>query len=95
VRTASGRGLPNGPRPDALTADRRLPDRFVREVVGEPVILLGPSMAGVLTILQAAAAPQTVRQLVLLLGPPVAGLRAQLSSLRASRTPCRASNSGR
>ena|SRR5690349_5560009 len=66
-----GCGLPTGPRPDALTADRRLLDRFVREVVGEPVILLGHSMGGVLTILQAAAAPQTVRQLVLL-SPPVA-----------------------
>jgi pimeloyl-ACP methyl ester carboxylesterase len=70
-------GLPTRPRPDALTADRRLLDRFVREVVGEPVVLLGHSMGGVLTILQAAEAPDTVRRLVLL-SPPVPGTDGRL-----------------
>ena len=60
-----------------MTADRRLIDRFVREVVGAPVVLLGHSMGGVLTVLQAAAAPETVRQLVLL-GPPVPGSAGRL-----------------
>ena len=67
-----GSGVPTGPRPDAVTADRRLLDRFVREVVGEPVVLVGHSMGGVLTALQAASAPETVRRMVLL-GPPVPG----------------------
>ena len=70
-------GLPTRPRPDALTADRRLLDRFVREVVGEPVVLLGHSMGGVLTILHAAAAPDTVQRLVLL-SPPVPGTDGRL-----------------
>ena len=70
-------GLPTGSRPDALTADRRFLDRFVREVVREPVVLLGHSMGGVLTILQAATAPDTVRRLVLL-SPPVPGTDGRL-----------------
>jgi len=65
-----GSGVPTGPRPDAVTADRRLIDRFVREVVGEPVVLVGHSMGGVLTALQAAEAADTVHRLVLL-APPV------------------------
>ena len=61
-----GSGVPTGPRPDPVTADRRLLDRFVREVAAEPVVVIGHSMGGVLTVLQAAAAPETVRRLVLL-----------------------------
>jgi pimeloyl-ACP methyl ester carboxylesterase len=79
-----GSGLPTDPRPDALTADRRLLDRFVHEVVGEPVILLGHSMGGVLTILQAAAAPETVRRLVLL-SPPVPGTAGRLDLAVAAK----------
>ena len=72
-----GSGVPTGARPDAVPADRRLLDRFVREVVGEPVVLLGHSMGGVLTVLQAAAAPETVRRLVLL-SPPVPGTAGRI-----------------
>jgi pimeloyl-ACP methyl ester carboxylesterase len=72
-----GSGVPTGRRPDALTADRRLLDRFVREVVGAPVVLLGHSMGGVLTALQAASAPETIRRLVLL-SPPVPGSSGRL-----------------
>ena len=79
-----GSGLPTGSHPDAMTADRRLLDRFVREVVGEPVILLGHSMGGVLTILQAAAAPDTVRRLVLL-SPPVPGTAGRLDLAIAAK----------
>lgn len=79
-----GSGLPTGPRSDAPTADRRLLDRFVREVVGEPVILLGHSMGAVLTILQAAAAPATVRRLVLL-SPPVPGTAGRIDRAVAAK----------
>lgn len=79
-----GSGVPTGPRPDPVTADRRLLDRFVREVVAEPVVVLGHSMGGVLTVLQAAAAPETVRRLVLL-SPPVPGTAARLDLAIAAR----------
>lgn len=72
-----GSGVPTGPRRDALTADRRLLDRFIREVVGEPVVLLGHSMGGVVALLHAASSPGTVRRLVLL-GPPVPGTTGRL-----------------
>jgi pimeloyl-ACP methyl ester carboxylesterase len=79
-----GSGVPTGPRPAAVPADRRLLDRFVREVVGEPVLLLGHSMGGVLTVLQAAAAPETVRRLVLL-SPPVPGTAGRLDPAVAAK----------
>ncbi|MEU3463915.1 alpha/beta fold hydrolase [Streptomyces sp. NPDC006733] len=41
-------------------------DRFLREVVGEPAVLVGNSMGGMVSILQAAAAPETASGLVLL-----------------------------
>lgn len=75
-----GSGVPTGPRRGAVTANRQLLDRFVREVVGSPVVLLGHSMGAVLTVLQAAAAPETVRRLVLLSPPvPRAGARLDLA----------------
>jgi pimeloyl-ACP methyl ester carboxylesterase len=55
---------------DAAPAGR---DRFVREVTGGPVILAGNSMGGLISIMQASAAPDTVRGLVLIdpaLPPP-------------------------
>ncbi|ADB75490.1 alpha/beta fold hydrolase [Geodermatophilus obscurus] len=79
-----GSGVPTGSRPDAVTADRRLLDRFVREVVGEPVVLLGHSMGGVLAVLQAAAAPETIRRLVLL-SPPVPGTAGRLDLAIAAK----------
>ncbi|WP_222264127.1 alpha/beta fold hydrolase [Modestobacter marinus] len=63
-----GSGLPT--RGHGLAADHRLLARFVTEVVGEPVVLMGHSMGGVLALLHAAAAPETLRGLVLL-SPPV------------------------
>jgi pimeloyl-ACP methyl ester carboxylesterase len=79
-----GSGVPTGSSPGAVPADRRLLDRFVREVVGEPVVLLGHSMGGVLTVLQAAAAPETVRRLVLL-SPPVPGTAGRLDPAIAAK----------
>ena len=79
-----GSGVPTGSRPDAVTADRRLLDRFVREVVGDPVVLLGHSMGGVLTVLQAAAAPETVRRVVLL-SPPVPSTAGRLDLAIAAK----------
>jgi pimeloyl-ACP methyl ester carboxylesterase len=62
-----GFGLTPGTRADStVRRNARLLDRFVREVVGAPVILAGNSMGGLISLLQAAAAPETVRGLVLL-----------------------------
>ncbi|MGY1815713.1 alpha/beta fold hydrolase [Blastococcus sp. SYSU D00820] len=79
-----GSGVPSVPAAGAAAADRRLLDRFVREVVGAPVVLLGHSMGGVLTVLQAAQAPETVRRLVLL-APPVPGAAGRLDLALAAR----------
>lgn len=40
-------------------------DRFLREVVGEPAVLVGNSMGGMISILQAAARPESATGLVL------------------------------
>ncbi|MGH3149904.1 MAG: alpha/beta fold hydrolase [Streptosporangiaceae bacterium] len=62
-----GFGLTPGTRADAtVQANRRLLDRFVREVIGRPVILVGNSMGGLITILEASAAPDIVRGAVLI-----------------------------
>ena len=69
-----GFGLTPGPRgTSTVQRNARLLDRFVREVTGAPVILAGNSMGGLISILQASAAPETVRGLVLIdpaLPPP-------------------------
>jgi pimeloyl-ACP methyl ester carboxylesterase len=48
-----------------LMALRRWLDRFVDEIVGEPVFLVGSSMGGALAVLEAAMEPARVRGLVL------------------------------
>jgi pimeloyl-ACP methyl ester carboxylesterase len=61
-----GFGLTPGTRATSTVQhNARLLDRFVREVTGTPVILAGNSMGGLISILQASAAPDTVRGLVL------------------------------
>ncbi|MDJ0343044.1 alpha/beta hydrolase [Streptomyces sp. H10-C2] len=40
-------------------------DRFLREVIGEPALLVGNSMGGMISILQASARPETVTGLIL------------------------------
>jgi pimeloyl-ACP methyl ester carboxylesterase len=52
-------------RSTTVRANRRLLDRFLREVVAEPVVLMGNSMGGLITLLQTAAAPDLVEAAVL------------------------------
>src|SRR5215471_13568929 len=48
-----------------LRDNRHLLDLFLREVAGGPAVVVGNSMGGLLAVLQAAAAPETVASLVL------------------------------
>ena len=62
-----GFGLtPGTRRTSTVRANARLLDRFVKQVVGTPVVLVGNSMGGMISVLQAAAAPDTVAGLVLI-----------------------------
>ena len=69
-----GFGLTPGARyTSTVQRNARLLDRFVREITGTPVILVGNSMGGLISLLQTAAAPDTVQGLVLIdpaLPPP-------------------------
>ena len=53
-------------RKTGVLANRELLHRFVREVIGRPVILMGNSMGGMISLLQAAAEPADVAGLVLI-----------------------------
>jgi pimeloyl-ACP methyl ester carboxylesterase len=53
-------------RRTTVPANRRLLERFLREVAGEPVVLVGNSMGGAISALQAAATPELVRGVVLI-----------------------------
>jgi pimeloyl-ACP methyl ester carboxylesterase len=62
-----GFGLTPGTRADStVQRNTKLLDRFVREIVGRPVILAGNSMGGLISIMEASAAPEMIRGLVLL-----------------------------
>ena len=74
-----GSGVPAG-APD----DLRLLHRFVTEVVGEPVVLLGHSMGGVLALQHTAAHPATVSRLAVL-APPVPGSAGRLDRALLAR----------
>jgi len=69
-----GFGLtPGGRFTSTVQRNARLLEKFVREVTGTPVILVGNSMGGLISILHTTAAPDTVRGLVLVdpaLPPP-------------------------
>lgn len=52
-------------RDTSVHANQRLLDRFLREVVGTPAILVGNSMGGMISILEASASPASVAGLVL------------------------------
>lgn len=55
-------------RSSDLRSNRRLLVRLLREVIGEPVVLVGTSMGGLLAMLTAAAVPEQVERMVLV-GP--------------------------
>jgi pimeloyl-ACP methyl ester carboxylesterase len=69
-----GFGLTPGTRATSnVHHNAMLLNRFVREITGTPVILVGNSMGGLISILQASAEPDTVAGLVLIdpaLPPP-------------------------
>lgn len=52
-------------RSTTVRANRRLLDRFLREVVKEPVVLMGNSMGGLITMLQTAATPDLIEGAIL------------------------------
>lgn len=62
-------------RSATVGANRRLVDHFLSDVVGEPAVLIGNSMGGLIALLQAAKRPDSVAGLVLI-GPalPLTGL---------------------
>jgi pimeloyl-ACP methyl ester carboxylesterase len=53
-------------RSTSVNANQRLLHRFLTEVCGDPAILVGNSMGGLIAVLQTAAHPQTVAGLVLI-----------------------------
>jgi pimeloyl-ACP methyl ester carboxylesterase len=61
-----------GARRATVQANVAVLDRFLREVAGTPVVLVGNSMGGMISILTTAAAPHLVRALVLV-DPAVPG----------------------
>jgi len=62
-----GFGLTPGSRATtSVQSNAGLLDRFVRQITGTPVILVGNSMGGLISILQTAARPDTVQGLVLI-----------------------------
>ncbi len=62
-----GFGLTPGLRANStVRANARLVDRFITEIVGTPVILVGNSMGGLISVLETAAHPELVKGLVLI-----------------------------
>jgi pimeloyl-ACP methyl ester carboxylesterase len=56
---------PGAPRGTSIRSNVSLVDAFVREIVGGPAVLVGNSMGGVISVLQAHNSPDTVAGLVL------------------------------
>ncbi|MGY1779200.1 alpha/beta fold hydrolase [Geodermatophilus sp. SYSU D01036] len=77
-----GRSEP-GERRATVPANVAVLQRFLREVVGEPAVLVGNSMGGMVSLFTAAAAPDLVRGLVLL-DPALPGGRRRLDPLVAA-----------
>jgi pimeloyl-ACP methyl ester carboxylesterase len=62
-----GFGLTPGLRANStVQANTRLVDRFITEVVGGPVILVGNSMGGLISVLETAASPEKIKGVVLI-----------------------------
>nr|WP_275585928.1 alpha/beta hydrolase [Geodermatophilus sabuli] len=68
-----------GPRLTRVRDNVAVLDRFVREVAGAPVVLVGNSMGGMISILEAARSPAKVSGLVLV-DPAVPGPRQRLDA---------------
>jgi pimeloyl-ACP methyl ester carboxylesterase len=66
-----------GTHSTSVTSNQRMLQRFLSEVAGSPAILVGNSMGGLITILQAAHQPDTVTGAVLIdpALPPLPGSR--------------------
>ena len=56
---------PAAGRRTSIEANTKVLDRFINETLGSPVILMGNSMGGAITILEAADSPQAVAAVVL------------------------------
>ncbi len=76
-----GRSEPGGRRA-TVHANLEVLHRFLVEVAGEPAVLIGNSMGGMISILEKAAHPETVSGLVLL-DPAIPGPRRRLDPLVA------------
>ncbi|TYP88519.1 alpha/beta fold hydrolase [Blastococcus xanthinilyticus] len=76
-----GRSEPGG-RKASVPANVAVLHRFLTEVVGEPAVLVGNSMGGMISILETGEHPEAVRALVLL-DPAVPGPRRALDPLVA------------
>jgi pimeloyl-ACP methyl ester carboxylesterase len=76
-----GRSEP-GERTASVSANAATLQRFLDEVVGEPVVLVGNSMGGMLSILATGERPEVVTGLVLL-DPAIPGPRRALDPLVA------------
>ena len=62
-----GFGLTPGLRANStVQANARLLDRWIQTVIGEPVILVGNSMGGLISILEASSNPDLIKGVVLL-----------------------------
>lgn len=59
-----GRTPPHG-RSSALQNNREILHRFITDVAGGPAVLIGNSMGGLISLMQASAAPSTVSSMVL------------------------------
>jgi pimeloyl-ACP methyl ester carboxylesterase len=66
-----------GGRPTTVRANRQLLSRFLDEVVGPPAILVGNSMGGLISVMQADALPESVAGLVLVDPALPVGVRAR------------------
>ncbi len=56
---------PAAGRRTSIEGNTKILDRFINEIIGGPVIVMGNSMGGAITILEAAASPQAVAAAVL------------------------------
>jgi pimeloyl-ACP methyl ester carboxylesterase len=75
---------PRAGRSASVPANRELLNRFLDEVVGEPVVLVGNSMGAGIAMLQAGAKPGTVAGLVLI-GPTLPRVSTDLPSRAVAR----------